>query len=227
MSLLRDVADAFLSGDRALVRIIGLTLTLSLLSTGISVLAGLPAGVLLASCRFPGRRLLRRLLQTLMGLPPVIAGLVVFLLLSRSGPLGSLNLLFTLPAMVIAQVILIFPLLASLTLSAVEQRQSAVEQTVQTLGLSRLKVWLLLLWECRRALLTVIMSGFGRALSEVGAVMMVGGNIAGKTRVMTTAILLETNRGHFGPAIALGLVLLLLALLVNLLAGHIQEAAHD
>ncbi len=227
MNLLRDVADAFLSGDRALVQIIGLTLSMSLLSTGLSVLAGFPAGVLLASCRFPGRRLLRRLLQTLMGLPPVIAGLVVFLFLSRSGPLGSLNLLFSLPAMVIAQVILIFPLLASLTLSAVEQHQAAVEQTVQTLGLSRLKVWLLLLWECRLALLTVIMSGFGRALSEVGAVMMVGGNIAGKTRVMTTAILLETNRGNFGPAIALGLVLLLLALLVNLLAGHFQEAAHD
>jgi tungstate transport system permease protein len=227
MSLLRDVADAFLSGDQSLVQILGLTLALSLLSTGLSVLTGFPAGVLLASCRFPGRRLLRRLLQTLMGLPPVIAGLVVFLLLSRSGPLGSLNLLFSLPAMVIAQVVLIFPLIASLTLSAVEQRQAAVEQTVQTLGLSRLRVWLLLLWESRRALLTVIMSGFGRALSEVGAVMMVGGNIAGKTRVMTTAILLETNRGNFGPAIALGFVLLLLALLVNLLAGHFQEAAHD
>jgi tungstate transport system permease protein len=227
MSLLRDVADVFLSGDQSLGQILGLTLALSLLSTGLSVLTGIPAGVLLASCRFPGRRLLRRLLQTLMGLPPVIAGLVVFLLLSRSGPLGSLNLLFSLPAMVIAQVVLIFPLIASLTLSAVEQRQAAVEQTVQTLGLSRLRVWLLLLWESRRALLTVIMSGFGRALSEVGAVMMVGGNIAGKTRVMTTAILLETNRGNFGPAIALGFVLLLLALLVNLLAGHFQEAAHD
>lgn len=227
MMTFQSVMDAFSAGSGDMLPILSLTVVMSLLSTACAVLAGFPAGALLAARSFPGKRLLRRLVQTCMSLPPVVAGLLVFLLLSRRGPLGSLNLLFSLPAMVIAQFILIFPIVTSLTLAAVESRQDAIRQTVFTLGLKKTRISLLLLWECRRSLLTVVLSGFGRALSEVGAVMMVGGNIQGKTRVMTTAIMLETNKGNFGVAIALGLALLGLAFLVNALGSHFQEAVHD
>lgn len=227
MSTFQSVMEAFLSGDGELYRILGLTVIMTLLSTGFSVLFGFPAGAALASASFPGKRLLRRMIQTFMGLPPVVAGLFVFLLLSRRGPLGSLGLLFSLPAMVIAQIILIFPIVTSLTMSAVESRKESLRQTVFTLGIPPYRMKLLMLWECRRSLLTVVLSGFGRALSEVGAVMMVGGNIQGKTRVMTTAIMLETNKGNFGSAIAMGFVLLVLAFLVNIVANHFQEDDND
>lgn len=227
MTTFQSVLEAFFSGSSDLYQILGLTVGMTLLSTGFAVLAGFPAGVAMASCQFPGKKLLRRLVQTCMSLPPVVVGLLVFLILSRKGPLGSLNLLFTLPAMVIAQFILIFPIVTSLTLTAIESRQDTINQTLFTLGLPKPRIRLLMLWESRRSLLTVILSGFGRSLSEVGAVMMVGGNIQGKTRVMTTAIMLETNKGNFSVAIALGLVLLLLAFLVNVLASHFQEAVHD
>lgn len=227
MTTFQSVFASFLSGDGELYRILGLTVCMTLLSTGFSVLAGFPAGAILASCSFPGKKLLRRIIQTFMGLPPVVAGLFVFLLLSRKGPLGDLSLLFSLPAMVIAQVLLIFPIVTSLTLSAIESKQSAIRQTISTLGLPRYKMYLLMLWECRRSLLTVILTGFGRALSEVGAVMMVGGNIQGKTRVMTTAIMLETGKGNFGTAIAMGLILLILAFLVNAVANHYQEGVYE
>jgi len=227
MTTFESVFAAFISGDGELYRILGLTVCMTLLSTGFSLLAGFPAGAFMASCSFPGKKLLRRIIQTCMSLPPVVAGLLVFLLLSRRGPLGSMQLLFSLPAMVIAQFLLIFPIVVSLTLSTIESRQKAINQTIFTLGLPRYKTYLLMLWECRRNLLTVMLTGFGRSLSEVGAVMMVGGNIQGKTRVMTTAIMLETNKGNFSAAIALGLVLLLLAFLVNAIANHFQEADHD
>lgn len=210
-----------------LAGIIGLTAAMTLISTSLAALAGFPAGVVLAACSFPGKRLLRRLIQTLMSLPPVVAGLAVFLLLSRRGPLGSMNLLFSLPAMVIAQFILIFPIITSLTLTAVESRQQQIMETLSGLGLPVWRIRLLVLWETRRNLLTIVLTGFGRSISEVGAVMMVGGNIQGKTRVMTTAILLETNKGNFDQAIILGLVLLGLAFTLNLLASGLQEAIHD
>lgn len=224
MTTFQSVFASFASGDGELYQILGLTVIMTLLSTGFSVLAGFPAGAILASCSFPGKKLVKRIMQTFMGLPPVVAGLFVFLLLSRRGPLGSLHLLFSLPAMVIAQFILIFPIVTSLTLAAIESRQNAIKQTIFTLGVPRYKMYLLMLWECRLSLMTVVLSGFGRALSEVGAVMMVGGNIQGKTRVMTTAIMLETNMGNFGAAIAMGLVLMILAFMVNLIANHFQEA---
>ena len=227
MTTFQSVFASFLSGDGELYQILGLTVCMTLLSTGFSVLAGFPAGALLASRSFPGKKLLRRIIQTCMGLPPVVAGLFVFLLLSRKGPLGDRSLLFSLPAMVIAQFLLIFPIVTSLTLSAIENKQSAIRQTISTLGLPRYKLYLLMLWECRRSLLTVVLTGFGRALSEVGAVMMVGGNIQGKTRVMTTAIMLETGKGNFGAAIAMGLVLLILAFLVNAVANHFQEGMYE
>ena len=223
MTILASVFDAFTAGSGELYRILGLTVCMTLLSTGFSVLAGFPVGAVLASCSFPGKNLIRRILQTFMSLPPVVAGLFVFLLLSRRGPLGSLHLLFSLPAMVIAQFILIFPIVTSLTMVAIESRQSAINQTIFTLGIPRYKIYLLLLWECRFGLMTVVLSGFGRALSEVGAVMMVGGNIQGKTRVMTTAIMLETSKGNFDAAIAMGIILLILAFLVNLIVNRFQE----
>lgn len=227
MTTFESVFASFASGDGELYRILGLTVFMTLLSTGFAVLAGFPAGAVLASYSFPGRKFIRRIIQTFMGLPPVVAGLFVFLLLSRRGPLGSLHLLFSLPAMVIAQFILIFPIVTSLTLAAIESRQNAISETIFTLGLPRYKIYLLMLWECRRNLVIVILSGFGRALSEVGAVMMVGGNIQGKTRVMTTAIMLETGKGNFGAAIALGLLLLILAFAVNAIAYRFQEADHE
>ena len=206
--------------------ILGLTIFMTVLSTGIAALLGIPAGVLLASVRFPGKKLLRRVIQTFMSLPPVVAGLFVFLLLSRSGPLGRLELLFSLPAMVLAQVILIFPIITSLTLSAVEVKRPQMIETIQGLSLSRRQEYGLLLWECRLPLVVVILTGFGRAVSEVGAVMMVGGNIAGKTRVMTTAIILETGKGNFTGAIQLGLILLVLSFGVNIFAVWLQEGRH-
>ncbi len=204
-------------------RILSLTVIMTVMSTTIAALLGIPTGVLLASLQFPGKRMLRRIIQTFMSLPPVVAGLFVFLLLSRSGPLGSLNLLFSLTAMVIAQVVLIFPIITSLTLSAVEAKRPQILETVTGLSLSRGQEYGLLLWECRIPLITVVLSGFGRAVSEVGAVMMVGGNIADKTRVMTTAIMLETSKGNFTGAIQLGLVLLVLSFGVNIIAVWLQE----
>ena len=203
-----------------------LTVIMTVLSTTIAALLGIPAGVILASVQFPGKRLLRRVIQTFMSLPPVVAGLFVFLMLSRSGPLGSLRLLFSLPAMVMAQVILIFPIVASLTLSAVEAKRPQMLETIQGLSLSRRQEYGLLLWECRLSLVIVVLSGFGRAISEVGAVMMVGGNIAGRTRVMTTAIMLETSKGNFNGAIVLGLTLLALSFGVNIIAVWLQEERH-
>lgn len=212
--------------DMDLLRILSLTVVMTVMSTLLASLLGIPAGVLIASVRFPGKRMVRRLIQTFMSLPPVVAGLFVFLLLSRSGPLGSLGLLFTLPAMVIAQVFLIFPIITSLTLSAVEAKRPQMMETINGLSLSRKQEYILLLWECRVPLVTVVLSGFGRAVSEVGAVMMVGGNIADKTRVMTTAIMLETSKGNFSGAIQLGLILLVMSFGVNIIAVRLQEGRH-
>lgn len=205
------------------IEIMSLTVCLTLTSTTIASLLGIPAGMFLASTHFPGNRTIRRLIQTLMSLPPVVAGLLVFMLLSRRGPLGQLQLLFTFSAMVIAQVILIFPIVTSLALSAIEAKRPQMLETMRGLGLSRSREFRLVLRETRRSLIMVVLSGFGRALSEVGAVMMVGGNIAHKTRVMTTAIMLETSKGEFELAVGLGAALLALSFGVNLFAVRLQE----
>lgn len=222
-TILQEIARTFVTSDSELWEILSLTVCMTVLSTGFATLSGVPAGILLASYDFPGRRMVRRLTQTFMSLPPVVAGLFVFLLLSRRGPLGRLQLLFSLPAMVIAQWILIFPIITSLTLATIEIRRPLMLETMRGLGLSRRREFQLLLRESRLALIVVLLNGFGRAISEVGAVMMVGGNIQHKTRVMTTAIMLETNKGNFGTAIALGLILLILSFAVNLVAVRIQE----
>lgn len=213
--------------DNELRQIILVTLQMSLTSTAVASVLGISSGVLLGSSRFHGRKIILRVIHTLMGLPPVVAGLAVFMTLSRKGPLGSLSLLFSVTAMVIAQVLLITPIVAGLTASAIAAKAPAIVETTRGLGLSRPKEKLLLLYETRRQLVSVVLTGFGRAVSEVGAVQLVGGNIQHKTRVMTTAIMLETNKGNFELAIALGVVLLVLAFAVNALAHRLQENCDD
>jgi len=213
--------------DAELRHIVGVTLEMSFASTGISVLLGMPLGVLLGSRDFFGKRYIMRVVQTLMGLPPVVAGLMVFMLLSRKGPLGAFHLLFSVKAMVIAQVILILPIVAGLTAALVSVRAPQIQETTRGLGISRRKEASLLLYESKIQLISVVMTGFGRAIAEVGAVQLVGGNIQYKTRVMTTAIMLETNRGDFELALALGILLLLLSLVVNSFAQKLQEEKND
>ncbi|MGC2424272.1 MAG: ABC transporter permease [Nitrospirota bacterium] len=194
---------------------------LSLKVSGAAVIAasaiGIPAGTFLALRDFPGRGVVVTLFNTFMGLPPVVAGLVVYLFLSRSGPLGSLELLFTPSAMVIAQALVVFPVVAALTWSAVSSVSPAVRETAILLGAPPFKIEMRVAFEAKLGIYSAVIAGFGRAMAEVGAVLMVGGNIAGYTRVMTTAILLETQKGTFDMAIALGIVLLTLAFIVNAL----------
>lgn len=217
-----------LFGDNNELRqIILVTLQMSLTSTSISMLIGLPLGVLIGSRSFPGKKYIIRITQTLMGLPPVVAGLVVFLILSRSGPLGSLRLLYTVTAMVTAQVVLLTPIVCGLTTSLISVRAPQLIDTTRGFGMGKVRELGLLLYESRRELVSVLMMAFGRAIAEVGAVQIVGGNVQFKTRVMTTAIMLETNKGHFEYAVALGVVLLLISLVVNTAAQMIQEERHD
>lgn len=212
-------ALALLSGeDPALMQIIGLSLRVTLSAVLIASAIALPLGAMLALARFPGRNLVIVLFNALMGLPPVVAGLLVYLALSRSGPLGPLALLFTPTAMIVAQTVLIVPIILSLTRSVVEDLWAEYSEQLTSLGAGRLRAVPTLLWDGRVSLLTGILAGFGRASAEVGAVLIVGGNIAGHTRTMTTAITLETSRGNLGLAVALGIVLLGLTLILNALA---------
>jgi tungstate transport system permease protein len=201
--------------DPALMQIIGLSLRVTLTAVLIACVVGLPLGAALALARFPGRGAVIVLFNALMGLPPVVAGLVVYLLLSRSGPLGPLALLFTPAAMIAAQTLLILPIVVSLTRSVVEDLWAEYREQLLSLGAGRLRAVPTLLWDGRVSLLTGVLAGFGRASAEVGAVLIVGGNIAGHTRTMTTAITLETNRGNLGLAVALGIILLALTLTLN------------
>lgn len=186
--------------DSDLIDIVVLSLQVSLVAVLIASALALPVGAALALWRFPGRNGLIVVLNALMGLPPVVAGLCVYLLLSRAGPLGSFGLLFTPSAMVIAQVILVFPIIAALTRQQVEALHHEYAEQLRSLGLTQLRMMPTLLWDARFGLLTVILAGFGRASAEVGAVMIVGGNIDGVTRVMTTSIVLETSKGIFPGA---------------------------
>jgi tungstate transport system permease protein len=218
--ILRGIFNAvrlIFSFDRDLYSVIFLSLRVS----GAAVIAasalGIPAGTYLALRKFPGRDTLITLFNTLMGLPPVVAGLVVYLFLSRSGPMGFLDLLFTPSAMIIAQALVVFPIVVALTWSAVSSVDPGVRETAILLGAPPFKTEMRVALEARLGIYSAIIAGFGRAMAEVGAVLMVGGNIAGYTRVMTTAILLETQKGTFDMAIALGIVLLTLAFIVNAL----------
>ena len=206
-----------------LSQIVLLTLQMAAFSTVISIAIGVPLGVCIGLYRFPGKRLVMRILNTLMGLPPVLAGLVVFFILSRSGPLGTLRLLYTLPAMVTAQVVLITPIVCGLAATAIASVAPQVHETAHGMGLTRRRELLCLLFESRSQLFSIIFVAFGRSIGEVGAVMLVGGNVQYKTRVMTTAIMLETNMGHFEYAVALGIVLLVVSFIINSIALSLQE----
>ncbi|MCG6953821.1 MAG: ABC transporter permease [Betaproteobacteria bacterium] len=212
-------------GDPELVRIVLLSLKVSLSAVFCAALLGLPLGAAIAVGRFPGRHALIVLLNALMGLPPVVVGLAVYLLLSRAGPLGEAGLLFTPGAMVIAQTVLILPIIAALSRQAVEDAWREYEEQLRSLGAQGLDAALTLLWDIRFSLLTAVLAGLGRASAEVGAVMIVGGNIDGVTRVMTTAIALETSKGDLPLALGLGLVLILIVILLNTGAFLIKETA--
>lgn len=215
------------TGDAALLAIIGLSLRVTLTAVVIACVIGLPLGAALALARFPGRGAVIVVFNALMGLPPVVAGLLIYLLLSRSGPLGSLALLFTPTAMVIAQAVLILPIIVSLTRSVVEDLWAEYRDQLFSLGAGRLRAVPTLLWDGRVSLLTGVLAGFGRASAEVGAVLIVGGNIAGHTRTMTSAITLETSRGNLGLAVALGLILMALTLTLNAAAWGLGQWARE
>ncbi len=208
--------------DPALMKIIVLSLQVSGLGLLISTIIGIPVGSWLGLTNFPGRRLVMVLLYTGMGLPPVVVGLFVYLLLSRSGPLGFLDWLFTPPAMVVAQTIISFPLVAGFTMAAVMGVDPNLRQQVLSLGATRRQATLTVLREARLGVVVSVIAGFGSIISEVGAVMLVGGNIEGRTRVLTTAIILETRKGNFDLALALGIVLLGLTFLTNLMMLQLQ-----
>ena len=205
--------------DAELVDIVGRSLSVSLTAVIIATAIGLPLGAVVAVYRFPGRRAVVILLNALMGLPPVFVGLTVYLLLSRAGPLGVLGLLFTPAAMIVAQAVLITPIIAALSRQVLRELYEEYREQLCSLGAQPRDVVPTLLWDGRLGLVTVVMAGFGRAIAEVGAVFIVGGNIAHVTRVMTTTIALETSKGNLALALALGLILVLLAVGVNAAAA--------
>ena len=213
------------SGDTRVGEICLLSLAVSLSAVGIASLFGVPLGAAVAVMRFPGRGALEVFLNAMMGLPPVVVGLLVYLLLSRAGPLGTLGLLFTPSAMVVAQTLLILPIIAALTRQAVEDAWLTYEEQLRSLGAEGLRAALTLVWDIRFSLLTALLAGLGRALAEVGAVMIVGGNIDGVTRVMTTTIALETSKGDLPLALCLGMVLILLVLVLNATAHTLKYVA--
>ena len=216
--------DLLLSGNAALVEIVRLSLLVSLSATMLAALIGIPFGAALALARFRGREAIIVVVNAMMGLPPVVVGLVVYLTLSRSGPLGAWGLLFTPQAMVIAQTILIAPIIAALTRQTVEDLwiEYRDELTAMNVGTSR-KI-ATLVWDARFSLVTALLAGFGRAAAEVGAIIIVGGNIEGFTRTMTTAIALETSKGDLPLAVGLGLVLIGIVIIVNALAWIVRRA---
>lgn len=217
--------DLVARGDASLAKIVGLSLQVSLAAVLLGGLAGLPFGALLAVARFPGRGALIVAMNALMGLPPVVAGLMIYLLLSRSGPLGAFGLLFTPTAMVIAQAVLVTPILAALSRQILETMWEEYAEQLRSFGVSTARAVPTLLWDGRLGLLTVLLAGFGRASAEVGAVMIVGGNVDGYTRMMTTAIALETSKGDLPLALALGAVLMMIVLSVNAVAQLARDAS--
>jgi len=212
-----------LGGDAEVWRITLLSLQVSGTATLLSLVLGLPLGTFLALAQFPGRRLLVSLVNTGMGLPPVVVGLVISILLWRSGPLGFLQLIYTPTAMIVAQVVIAWPIVAGLTMAALQTLNPQLGVQLLGIGASRWQVLWLLGKEAHLPILAAVMAGFGGVISEVGSVMMVGGNIKGQTRVLTTATVLETQMGNFDTAIALGLILLTLSFLVNLTLTFLQQ----
>jgi tungstate transport system permease protein len=227
-----DLSEAFWAAlrriaflDSQLVEIVGLSLRVTLTAVLLATVIGFSIGGALAVYRFPGRGALAAVLSALMGLPPVVAGLVVYMLLSNAGPLGVLQLLYTPLAMIIAQVILIVPIIAALTRQTCEDLLEEYREQLRSLGASSEAIVVTLLWDGRYRLVTAVLAGFGRAIAEVGAVMIVGGNIAHVTRTMTTAIALETSKGNIALALALGMILLTIALAINMALMGIRRIA--
>jgi tungstate transport system permease protein len=213
-----------LSGDPALLAIVRLSLLVSLSAVLFSALIGVPAGALIALTRFPGREAAIVVLNALMGLPPVVVGLAVYLLLSRSGPLGEWGLLFTPTAMVIAQTVLVTPIIAALARQTIEDLWLEYHDELAAMDVGPLRRVATLIWDARFSLVTALLAGFGRAAAEVGAIIIVGGNIDGFTRTMTTAIALETSKGDLPLAIGLGMVLIAIVVAINALAWGTRRA---
>lgn len=203
------------NGDATLFAIVRLSLAVSLSAVVLAAIVGLPLGALLALLRFPGRSAIVVVVNAFMGLPPVVVGLAVYLLLSRSGPLGTLGILFTPTAMIIAQAVLIVPIIAALTRQTIEDLWTEYRDELSAMDVGPLGRVTTLLWDARFSLLTALLAGFGRAAAEVGAVMIVGGNIDGFTRTMTTAIALETSKGNLPLALGLGVILVVIVLAIN------------
>ena len=224
--LWQGITQAFwllIQGDPGVWQVTFLSLQISGTATFLSLLVGIPLGTGLALARFPGRRIIISLVNTGMGMPPVVAGLLVTIMIWRSGPLGMLHLLYTPTAMVIAQCVIAIPIVTGLTIAAMQNINPKLRLQILALGASRWQMLWLLLREARLPLLAAVMAGFGGVISEIGASMMVGGNILGQTRVLTTATVLETSKGNFDVAIALSVVLLLLVYLVNLALTYLQQ----
>ena len=220
-----EAARLITNADPGLYAIVALSLKVSLTAVLAAAVIGLPLGAVIAITRFPGRQTLIVALNALMGLPPVVVGLGVYLLLSRAGPLGPMGLLFTPQAMMIAQTILIMPIVAALSRQVLEDAWHEYEEQLRSLGAQSHEAALTLLWDTRFSLVTIVLAGFGRAAAEVGAVMIVGGNIDGVTRVMTTAIALETSKGDLPLALGLGVILVSLVVAINAAAQLIKTAA--
>jgi tungstate transport system permease protein len=224
-SAFAEAARLIAAADGKLYGIVLLSLEVSLTAVALATVLGLPIGAGLAIRRFPGRQIVLVALNVLMGLPPVVVGLLVYLLLSRAGPLGHFGLLFTPLAMVLAQTILVTPIVAGLSRQVLEDAWHEYEEQLRSLGATSSTAAATLLWDTRFSLVTIVLAGFGRAAAEVGAVMIVGGNIDGVTRVMTTAISLETSKGDLPLALGLGIVLVAVVFLVNAAAQIIKTAA--
>lgn len=220
---IREAFRIMASGDYSVWEIALRSVFVSGTATAVALLLGIGVGSLLAFNEFPGRNLAFSLVNTGMGLPPVVVGLIVAIMLWRSGPLGDLRLIYTPAAMVIAQTVIAAPIVMGFTAAALRSLHPRLRAQIYGLGASRLQMLWLVLWEAKLPLLAAVMAGFGGAISEIGASQMVGGNLAGETRVMTTSIMLEVSRGEFGTAIALSFVLLALIFIVNLILTTVQQ----
>ncbi len=219
MEKIIEAFEMLIKIDRELLQIIGVTMQMSFFSTFISCLIGMPLGVLLGKGSFKGKGTITKLTGTFMGLPPVVAGLIVYMLFTKNGIFGSFGLLFTVEIMVVAQCMLIIPVVINLTSSITSVNASPLIETAKGLNFSKGKTALLMLTENKTVLFSVVLTAFGRSIAEVGAVSLVGGNIQWKTRVMTTAIMLETSKGNFSFALALGIILLMISFTVNAVAS--------
>ncbi|MEH7883541.1 ABC transporter permease [Bacillus sp. JJ1609] len=220
---LQKAIEMILSGDREILEITLLTLRVSITAVLISTLIGLPAGMLLGLASFPGRRFVLALINIGMGLPPVVAGLWITLFLWRSGPLGDLAWLYTPTAIIMAQILVSLPIVTALTSTAFQQINPKMILQVKALGATKLQLYWILMKEVKLAILAAIIAGFGRVIAEVGAAMMVGGNISGETRILTTSIVMEVSKGNFDIAIALSFILMTLAFIITFCLTYLQQ----